>query len=197
MELDWHNTDNASLSLFPSYLSPKNNWNVGKWLHLSKYLWEPAHLSHLRWDKLIAFKTRNCVSEDVDGCIKCVFLLCWEEKMVLLIGHVQTWTINLVFLVKLCHLLWNPESVTCCDSGTASPLHQCLVRRWHMMDFRTVLFPSPDCRDCLGMLAGPWQAEPPLCFTLINIQLCPQNPSWAVTTHPIFLYHGGWCSCCC
>lgn len=78
--------------------------------------------------------------------------------------------------------------------GTAAPLYQCSVRRWHMMDFRAVLFPSPDCRDCLGMLAGPWQAGPPPCLTLINIQRCPLNPSWAVTTRPIlgFLYHSGW-----
>lgn len=75
-------------------------------------------------------------------------------RMVPLIGHLQTSAINLVFLVKLYHLR-NPKSVTSCGSGTASPLHQCSVRRWHMMDFRTVLFPSPDCRDCLGMLAGP------------------------------------------
>ena len=82
--------------------------------------------------------------------------------------------------------------------GTAAPLYQCCVRRWHMMDFRALLFPSPDCGDCLGMLAGPWQAGPPPCLTLINIQRCPLNPSRAVTTRPIlgFLYRGGWCGCC-
>lgn len=128
-----------------------------------------------RWDKLIGFRTCKHVSKNFHGCTKSGFVsaVLRRRGMVTLIGRLQTAAINLVLRVKLCHLLWNPESVTCCDSGTASPLHQCSVRRWHMMDFRTVLFPSPDCRDCLGMLAGPWQAEPPLCFTLINIQLCP------------------------
>lgn len=83
--------------------------------------------------------------------------------------------------------------------GTAAPLYQCSVRRWHMMDFRAVLFPSLDCGDCLGRLVGPWQAGPPPCLTLINIQRCPLNPSWAVTTRLIlgFLYHSGWCDYCC
>lgn len=128
-----------------------------------------------------------------------VFFCLDRGKNGLLIPHRQTCTINLLFFMKLCHQLWNPKSVTCCYLGTASPLHQCSVRRWHMMDFRAVLFPSPDCRDCLGMLAGPWQARPPPCLTLINIQLCPLNSSWAVTTRPIlaFLYHSGWCGCCC
>lgn len=67
---------------------------------------------------------------------------------------------NLFFLMKLCQRLWNPQSVTCCDSGTASPLHQGPARRWHMMDFGALLFPSPDWRDCLGTVAGPWQAGP-------------------------------------
>lgn len=137
----------------------------------------------VQWDKVIGFKTCNHIRENFPGCTKSVFVLA-PGGVVTLFGHLQTSAINLAFLVKPCHLPRNPESVICCDLGTASPLHQCSVRRWHMMDFRIVLFPSPDCRDCLGMLAGPWQAEPPLCFTLINIQLCPQNPSWAVTTPP-------------
>lgn len=32
--------------------------------------------------------------------------------------------------------------------------------RWHMMDLGALLFPSPDWRDCLGTVAGPWQAGP-------------------------------------
>lgn len=67
---------------------------------------------------------------------------------------------NLFFLMKLCQRHWNPKSVTCCDSGTASPLHQGPARRWHMMDLGALLFPSPDWRDCLGTVAGPWQAGP-------------------------------------
>lgn len=113
------------------------------------------------------------------------------------IVNLQTCTIN--------YSTWNcatsskiPNQSHVVTWGTAAPLYQCSVCRWHMMDFRVVLFPSPDCRDCLGMLAGPWQTGPPSCVTLINIQRCPLNLSRAMTTCPILglLYHGGWCGCC-
>lgn len=91
-----------------------------------------------RWDKLIGLRTCKRVSKNFHGCTKSGFVsaVLRRRGMVTLIGRLQTPAINLVLRVKPCHLLWNPESVTCCDLGTASPLHQCSVRRWHMMDFK-------------------------------------------------------------
>ena len=121
----------------------------------------------------------------------------WRVKMAATL-HPQTLSINDIYWNSATSFKILNHSLVV-TWGTAAPLYQCSVHRWQVMDFRAVLFPSPDCRDCLGMLAGPWQARPPPCLTLINIQRCPLNPSWAVTTRPIlgFLYHIGWCGCCC
>lgn len=56
-----------------------------------------------------------------------------------------------------------------------------------------------------GRRRVPDKRDPPPCLTLINIQLCPLNPSrWAATRRPIYsspyffiLNHGGWCGRCC
>ncbi|KAF3690149.1 Protein FAM19A2 Chemokine-like protein TAFA-2 Precursor [Channa argus] len=47
----------------------------------------------------------------------------------------------------------------------------------------------PVDRDCLGILAGPRQPGPPPCLTLINIQCCPLNSSWGLTTRPILAFY--------